>query len=71
MSKLDNLSIADIKALLDFVNESKKERLEDLKHQGIKSTKDDKQIHELEILSFHLHTRLFTISRKLLKEIEL
>lgn len=68
MSKLENLSIADTKALLDFVNESKSEHLEDLKLQGINS-KDDKQFHDYEKLAFHLHNKLFSNVIKLLKDI--
>lgn len=68
MSKLENLSIADTKALLDFVNESKSERLKDLKDEGIKS-KDDKQFNDWDKLAFHLNNRLFSNAMKILKEI--
>lgn len=68
MSTLENLSVADTKALLDFVNESKRERLIDLKELGIKSN-DDKQFNELDKLGFHLHNKLFSTTIKILKEI--
>lgn len=68
MSTLENLSVADTKALLDFVNESKNERLTDLEEEAIKS-KDDKQFMDLDKLAFHLNKRLFNFTIKLLKEI--
>lgn len=68
MSKFENLSIADTKALLDFVNESKRERLADLKEEGTNS-KDDKQFSDLDKLAYHLHNKLFSNVVKLIKEI--
>lgn len=68
MSKLEGLSIADTKSLLDFVAELKNERLKDLKLQGVNSN-DDKQFNDYDKLSYHLHMRLFDKTVKLLKDI--
>ena len=59
MENLKDLSIADLKSAADFVEKLKKERLDDIKHLGIKS-KDDKQSQDYDQLEFVIHRELFS-----------
>ena len=66
MNKFDQLSIADLKASIDYVNKLKNERLEDLKSTDINS-KHDIAFQSLDKLAFDLHNNLFSRLMKLTK----
>lgn len=55
---LSNLSIADLKAALEFVQEQKKDRITDLKEQQL-DTKNDVGLNRLDKLEFEIHQVLF------------
>lgn len=67
MSRLNELSFADLKAVADYVEKLKSERIEDLKSQGI-DRKSDRALQEFDKLEFDVHTNLFSRITKLRKE---
>lgn len=59
MSDLQKLSIADLKATLDFIKDTKKELLDNLKSQDIE-TKNNTFLEEYDRVEFLVHHELST-----------
>lgn len=57
MSDLQKLSIADLKATLDYIKSTKNDLLDDLKSQG-KETKNNTFLEEYDRVEFLVHREL-------------
>lgn len=66
MNDLKSLSIADLKATLDYVEKLKKEHLDDLTSQG-EDTKNNRVIEKYDRLEFLAHRELFERINQLMK----
>lgn len=57
MNKLSEMSFADLKAALEYLEKQKSERIGDLNSQGLE-IKGEKGLEEIEKLEFLIHTDL-------------
>lgn len=67
MTNLNEMSFADLKAALEYLELKKKDLIIDLKEQGV-DTKTHKGLEEMEKLAFEIHTTLFNRLMKLKKQ---
>jgi hypothetical protein len=67
MSKLAEMSFADLKAAGEYLERIKSDRIKDLKSQGI-DIKTDKGLEEMDKLEFDIHNILFMRLMKLKKQ---
>ncbi len=65
MIKLNDLSIADLKATIDYLENLKAERLSELKKEKFPS-KDDEEYTSYDKLSFKLNRKMYLIIHELM-----
>lgn len=66
MSNLSEMSFADLKAAIEYLERIKSDKIKDMKSQGL-DIKNDKGLEEMDRLEFEIHTTLFTRLMRLKK----